>query len=331
MMRTSRQGYTDGIGETVITNPHQVLLAGDQKPVMKNSNKKQLLLWANESIFEPFSKRVTEYTMQSNSFSHKRYFVGGFPRSGTTWICRMVAHYLALPWFDMDDPVLGFRGVMHHHWNYHPTLKQSVYVIRDGRDVMVSKYVRKMKGYVARKEDLSDLGKYSPVKGLAYTGGRFASVARQFKHLYGSKFDPWDVEHNMTKYIEYEMQEPSDPGTKSPWPVHVRDWLEHVEVITAVKYEDMLMDPESTLSGLLEDYLDEAPNQEEVSHIVDRFSFKRLTGRSPGEEDRGSFARKGIHGDWRNYFNAASRALFNDYAGDLLIELGYERDDNWVK
>ncbi|MCA1847755.1 MAG: sulfotransferase domain-containing protein [Actinobacteria bacterium] len=70
---------------------------------------------------------------------------------------------------------------------------------------------------------------------------------------------------------------------------------------------------------------------EEATAIVEEFSFERQAGRRPGEEDRGSFLRKGVVGDWRNYFSPEAREMFDRYAGDELILLGYERDRAWVE
>jgi hypothetical protein len=53
------------------------------------------------------------------------------------------------------------------------------------------------------------------------------------------------------------------------------------------------------------------------------------TGRHRGEEDITSFLRKGIEGDWKNHFSEAHKQKFKEIAGDLLIELGYERDYRW--
>lgn len=58
--------------------------------------------------------------------------------------------------------------------------------------------------------------------------------------------------------------------------------------------------------------------------------FEELTqGRKRGEEDSTSGCRKGIAGDWRNVFTDRDRAIFKEHAGGLLIELGYERNENW--
>lgn len=39
--------------------------------------------------------------------------------------------------------------------------------------------------------------------------------------------------------------------------------------------------------------------------------------------------RKGMIGDWKNHFTDDHKQAFKEQAGDQLIELGYERDDNW--
>ena len=41
--------------------------------------------------------------------------------------------------------------------------------------------------------------------------------------------------------------------------------------------------------------------------------------------------RKGIVGDWKNHFTPASRAMFDEFAGEQLIKLGYETDNSWVQ
>lgn len=49
-----------------------------------------------------------------------------------------------------------------------------------------------------------------------------------------------------------------------------------------------------------------------------------------GREDVTSFYRKGEPGDWRRYFTPNLARWFDETAGKALIELGYERDSDWV-
>lgn len=68
------------------------------------------------------------------------YYVSEYPKSGGTWLAKMLADYLevALPQNNMF-PILK-TSVVHNHWKYSPYLKNAVYLIRDGRDLVVSIY-----------------------------------------------------------------------------------------------------------------------------------------------------------------------------------------------
>ena len=66
-----------------------------------------------------------------------------------------------------------------------------------------------------------------------------------------------------------------------------------------------------------------------VKSILDRRSFTQMTGRKRGVEDHGSHMRKGMSGDWRNYFNEEHISLFKTYLSKVLIDSGYEYDEQW--
>lgn len=39
--------------------------------------------------------------------------------------------------------------------------------------------------------------------------------------------------------------------------------------------------------------------------------------------------RKGVAGEWKAHFNEEHKRIFKNIAGQLLIDLGYEKDFNW--
>lgn len=97
-----------------------------------------------------------------------------------------------------------------------------------------------------------------------------------------------------------------------------------------VKFEDLLADDLAMYRKLLIDQcgLDIAP--ERLNRIVLANRFERYTnGRPRGVEDRGNHYRKGIAGDWANYFTPTVTRAFKARYGGLLVETGYERDLNW--
>ena len=63
--------------------------------------------------------------------------------------------------------------------------------------------------------------------------------------------------------------------------------------------------------------------------LLQDYSFERLAGRKRGKEDRLAHYRKGVPGDWRNYFDDTIIAKFKDCTSDLVLRLGYEKDVNW--
>jgi hypothetical protein len=98
---------------------------------------------------------------------------------------------------------------------------------------------------------------------------------------------------------------------------------------TEVRYEDLLEHPKEEVERLL-GFLGVDTEEALVEHCVSQASFEKLSkGRERGEEDPSSFYRKGIAGDWKNYFTEEDRRVFKEEAGELLIRLGYEEDLDW--
>jgi hypothetical protein len=96
-----------------------------------------------------------------------------------------------------------------------------------------------------------------------------------------------------------------------------------------VRYEDLLAEPVGEVMRLLE-FLGADSDEEVARRCVEAASFEQLSGgRTQGEEASSSFYRKGIAGDWRNYFSEEDRRVFKEEAGELLIRLGYEDDLDW--
>lgn len=54
-------------------------------------------------------------------------------------------------------------------------------------------------------------------------------------------------------------------------------------------------------------------------------------GRERGTEDRTSHYRKGISGDWANYFTRRHAEAFDTLFGELLVRLGYEDGSEWIE
>lgn len=294
-----------------------------------NSETSQILVWMS-SFLRKNSLRMTRLIALKFGDKLGFVYVGGYPRSGTTWLSQMISQYLDIPYADPYYLPIAFNGLIHHHWTYKTHLDNSFYLIRDGRDVMVSSYMHQMKGYLARKKALSNYSFFTPTSIINNNVGRFSSLNKQMVKMFGKNFDPWDLEINLPLFLEHELTDPTYPSVRIPWQKHIRDWTNKSKTTIFVRYEELLSDTISILASILEQRFGFEIDQELLDFTAKRFSFEKQSGRRRGKEDRNKFIRKGITGDWENHFSTEAREIFDYYAGDLLISLGYERDHRWV-
>ncbi|MGB3681467.1 MAG: sulfotransferase [Rubrobacteraceae bacterium] len=94
------------------------------------------------------------------------------------------------------------------------------------------------------------------------------------------------------------------------------------------RYEDHLHQPHEALAKLF-GFLEVGTDPHTIERAIEENRFEKLTGRAPGQELSGNHARKGVAGDWKELFTGRDKRIFEEEAGDLLIQLGYERHLNW--
>jgi hypothetical protein len=102
--------------------------------------------------------------------------------------------------------------------------------------------------------------------------------------------------------------------------------------ILEIKMEDLLVAEKKSFITIFS-FLDLYPHpltESDLESILDAESFiKKTKGRKPGEENQEHHFRKGISGDWKNYFNEKHKDHFKSKYQFLLEKLGYERNDDW--
>ena len=98
--------------------------------------------------------------------------------------------------------------------------------------------------------------------------------------------------------------------------------------LQSFSYESLLNDTKSVIKKIL-NYLELHYDGKILEDMIYKSSFEFITGRKRGEMDKKSFYRKGVAGDWKNFFSYKDKEIFKKIAGDLLIKLGYEKDYKW--
>lgn len=102
----------------------------------------------------------------------------------------------------------------------------------------------------------------------------------------------------------------------------VSGFLACPEIMT-VRFEDLIRARQETLGAML-DRLEAAGYQPGLERET---ALKRLADSI--DPARSPTFRVGRTGDWQDHFTQADRELFKQVTGDLLIQLGYEMDNDW--
>lgn len=99
-------------------------------------------------------------------------------------------------------------------------------------------------------------------------------------------------------------------------------WLDQPEVL-CLRFEDFIQDREAALGGIYDHAVRRGfPSALERGRAIQVLAASIDPQRSP------TF-RSGKVGGWRNQFSPENKALFKEIAGDLLVRLGYEEEDQW--
>lgn len=98
-------------------------------------------------------------------------------------------------------------------------------------------------------------------------------------------------------------------------------WLDQPQVLT-LHFEELIQDRVRALNRILDHFLARVPLRTPRSLILDSLEASINPTKSP------TF-RSGKTGEWKKYFTPEHKKIFKDVAGDLLIRLGYEKDNDW--
>ena len=99
------------------------------------------------------------------------------------------------------------------------------------------------------------------------------------------------------------------------------DWINQPEVLT-IHFEDLIHDRAATLTRIMDHLLIRFPLSATRQLILDSLETSINPKKSP------TF-RSGKTGEWKKHFTDEHKEIFKAVAGDLLVKLGYEKNNDW--
>ena len=241
-----------------------------------------------------------------------------YPKSGGTWLGQLISTYFNIPFPRNKIPGLK-RSVYHSHYLPNSKLlknKKILYLVRDGRDVLISLYYHQL--------IWNDKNRLSP-KDVIY-------------HRNKLKFENYDnVSENLKEFMDYSY---NDRPSKLQQFTYMGNWYEFNDRwlkeynkeqsnIYFVKYENLLKDTYATMQAIIEQFFEGKVDSKRLRDTIKKFSFENQSKRQKGVENKNSFLRKGIAGDWQNHFNTNAKTRFKVLTNKMLVRLNYEEQDNW--
>ena len=102
----------------------------------------------------------------------------------------------------------------------------------------------------------------------------------------------------------------------------VFEWLEQPSVM-CIRFEDLINNRDTTLNSMLDEvektgYKIPTPREKALEVLVEAIQPKKS-----------HTFRSGKAGGWKEYFAEEHKSLFKDVAGDLVVQLGYEENNDW--
>jgi hypothetical protein len=219
----------------------------------------------------------------------------------------------------------------------------------------------------ADNEAVGILEKYREYKGFhVIRDPRDIVVSGYFSHLYSHPVSPeqsawlWEYRRHLKSLDDTEQGLLAEIQFCASYFERLRVWNYENPRVLELRYEDLIVQPERCFARIFH-FLDiPTPSMAPITTIsmflqyllnkqfgiriarrtrlpasvlralLRHNSFQRRSGgRRPGEEETRHHYRKGIAGDWKNYFSARVKDAFKERYEGLVVQLGYAEDEAW--
>ena len=279
--------------------------------------------------------------------SRDLFFVCGAPKSGTTWLQRLLDAHPELACSGEGHLFSLFEGELSTALRkYNRALRSSNAEVYDGDGPYVELddddaafLLVTASALLLGQRSLSDgvraIGDKTPTNGIyaprilsLFPSARFVNIVRDGRDTVISGL------HHIRRVAQAHGRADAPlPPLEGSVAMLAKRWVDfvapthefaqqHPDSMITVTYENLHREPVRVLGEIVE-FLGVDSSETVVADVVETSSFSTLTGRAPGDEDVDAFLRKGVVGDWENHFDDQSLAVFDQIAGPWLEVYGY--------
>lgn len=246
----------------------------------------------------------------------KMIVVCGYPKSGNTYMSRLIGQML-------DSPVGGWKNAV-------PLATEGERRTGKYRIAQLHLFPR----YNSETDEALPTGWDLNIPMISKE--RVVYVTRDPRDIAVSSKFYWDLP---TFRIALDaMYEGSHPLARYPWNEYIHLWTherENIPQFSWVKYEDLLSNPRAELKRIFDDLdLPYPKRKTDVMDIIESQSFKNKVEQVSRDGDARPYGkgiqlkllRKGVSGDWKNYFSNQDINVAKEYFAETMSEIGYEFD-----
>lgn len=282
------------------------------------------------------------------------FFLSGMPKSGTTWVerildfhpnvvCKGEAHFgiLLEPAVRHAVSIYNARIQKKGNWSrqrkeipdgaalplFTYSSKDLDYLLAEAIKLMLVKWVNSENVQCIGDKTPQNLA-YLPLFERIYPSARYVYIIRDVRDVTVSAWffnlaldQKFTLEHyaNLKNFCSI---------TAKAWARDVSRAKAYARVLNEryceIQYEKLWRDPEREVARLF-DFVQVSNTKDVIADCLRLTEFSRLSrGRARGTENRSSFYRKGIIGDWENHLDQAMVDEIHYHCGSLMKEMGYE-------
>ena len=228
-----------------------------------------------------------------------------YPKSGGSWVVSMIGDALQIPQRDIYvESNFDLFDIKKHPWYINsPDLSLPTQSVIKSHELPDSELIKFDASYIHLVRDGRDviISKWFFEKDFCVNNG----ISQSFNM-------------NFDEYVEKTAHE---------WATYIESWKK--KYASTFFYEDFLSTPVDSLDKLLNVIGNHDLHSDHLRGVVEKFTKENFSGLFDKTFSQNTFVRKGVSGDWRNYFSKKNVSAFKKFAGKTLINFGYELNFNW--